>query len=162
MVSGFSHQDLVFRGEKWLYAIGCKVVIRDGFKSRTKEIPDVIGWRNRTSILIEVKTNRADFLSDKNKPFRSNSSKGMGDWRFYLTPKGLINVCELPPGWGLLEATPKTILKTFGYPEFNRWSAKPFDGSKQDETVMLTAALHRMKIKGYLDSIYDKRYHQSN
>jgi len=51
------------------------------------EIPDAIGFRGwGESILIEVKTSRADFLKDKNKRFRKEPEKGMGTYRFYITP----------------------------------------------------------------------------
>ena len=67
------------------------------------ETPDVIGWKGRCrSVLIECKVSRADFLADREKPFRKDPSLGMGCERFYLTPAGLIRPAELPGKWGLL------------------------------------------------------------
>lgn len=66
------------------------------------EIPDIIAFRSGISILIEVKTSRNDFIQDQKKPFRQKSELGMGNYRFYCCPKGLIKVNELKPNWGLL------------------------------------------------------------
>jgi len=46
---------------------------------------------------------RADFLADREKPFRQKLQLGMGCERFYLTPAGLLHPEDLPRGWGLLE-----------------------------------------------------------
>lgn len=37
------------------------------------------------------------------KVFRLNPGMGMGRYRYFLAPAGLIDVSELPPLWGLLE-----------------------------------------------------------
>ncbi len=79
--------------------------VSDGF-----ELPDVIGWMvNGTSWLIEVKTSRSDFLVDRKKAFRKEPSLGLGNFRWYATPPGLVKPEEMPLGWGLLEVHPKTI-----------------------------------------------------
>src|ERR1700681_1547421 len=68
------------------------------------EMPDAIGWnRPSPSALMECKLSRADFLADRDKPFRQKQELGLGCERFYLTPPALLNLKELPPGWGLLE-----------------------------------------------------------
>lgn len=148
------HADLVLRGEKWLRNQGCKVVIRDQFKAPfNSEHPDVIGWRDGVSILIEVKTTRADFIADHKKPFRKND-RGMGDWRFYLCPKGLIGVDDLPSGWGLLSATERTIQGTYNLPTNVGWHVRPFAGNRDAENNMLVSALRRFAVIGLLDTIY--------
>jgi hypothetical protein len=92
-----------------------------------REVPDAIGWLSSgVSLLIECKATRADFLSDATKPSREKGSgndvgnakgstrsgravkpprktEGLGAYRFYLTPSGLLAPGELPEGWGLLE-----------------------------------------------------------
>ncbi|EBA4459058.1 adenylosuccinate synthase [Salmonella enterica] len=57
------------------------------------------GW-NGCSVLVEVKVSRSDFLRDKHKPHRK--SGGMGDYRYYMCPEGIINISDLPDRWGLL------------------------------------------------------------
>jgi hypothetical protein len=67
-------------------------------------MPDAIGWKRANhSVLAECKVTRADFLADRGKPFRAKPEQGVGSERFYLTPPALIQVEELPAGWGLLE-----------------------------------------------------------
>jgi hypothetical protein len=72
------------------------------FYTHNAELPDVIGFKDLLSVVVECKVSRSDFLSDRKKPFRVNPEKGMGDHRFYCCPKGLIQRDELPDGWGLL------------------------------------------------------------
>lgn len=83
----------------------CPVVLPEFFCFNA-ELPDVIGFKNETSTLIECKISRSDFLADKKKSFRINPDKGMGDRRFYCVPKGLVTKEELPIGWGLLYIYP--------------------------------------------------------
>ena len=153
-----THDKLVLRAEKWLKQQGCGVTIRDPFRAYATngELPDAIGWRDGLSILIECKASRADFLADKNKPFRADPTKGMGDWRFYLCPPETIRTEDLPEGWGLLWATPKTIKKIHGVPgNCGWWRGKPFEACKRSETMMLVSALRRMQIRGHLHEIYE-------
>ena len=153
-----SHDELVIRAERWLKQQGCGVTIRDPFRaySVNGEIPDAIGWRDGISMLVECKASRADFLADKNKPFRADPAKGMGDWRFYLCWPETIKVDDLPKGWGLLWATPKTIKRIHGAPSNGGWwREKPFAPCKRSETMMLVSALRRLEIRGRLHEIYD-------
>ena len=142
-----THNELVDRAEKWLKNQGCGVVFRDEFRAHTHngEQPDSIGWRDGLSILIECKASRSDFLADKKKRFRQDPSIGMGDWRFFMCPPGL------------LYATEKQIKKVHGIPSnCHWWSKKPFDGNKRCENQMMYSALRRMVVRGHFDSIYEK------
>lgn len=77
------------------------------------------GLNSATSCIVECKCSRADFLADKKKVFRRNPQAGMGVYRYYLSPKGLISPDELPEKWGLLEIDGRrTITKV---------EAQPFD-----------------------------------
>ncbi|QZI90544.1 hypothetical protein MYOV003v1_p0220 [Vibrio phage 207E48.1] len=73
----------------------------------SREIPDVLMFRDggRTTVCFEIKATRSDFLSDKNKPHRINPEQGVGDYRLYVAPVGVIKKSDLPPKWGLLEVT---------------------------------------------------------
>lgn len=68
---------------------------------RQGECPDAFGFGYRTQ-LIEVKVSRADFLADKKKFWRMNPNEGLGMYRSFLCPNGLISVEDLPEKWGLL------------------------------------------------------------
>jgi hypothetical protein len=74
------------------------------------EMPDAIGWKyDGRSILVECKASRADFLGDKNKPWRRCPAIGMGVLRYYMAPPGIIGLDDLPEQWGLCEVLPKII-----------------------------------------------------
>ena len=101
-----THDELVIAGEKWLKrSIGVRFTLSE-LVTAAGEIPDIIGWKSGFSILIECKTSRADFLTDKKKFFRRYPYEGMGTYRLYLCPTGLIHSDELPKGWGLLYYDP--------------------------------------------------------
>lgn len=87
------------------YGFGCSVIASECVTS-AGDIPDVIGWRMGYSYLIECKASRSDFFADRNKPQRNNGT-GMGNYRYYFTPKGLIAAEELPDGWGMIEVEGK-------------------------------------------------------
>jgi hypothetical protein len=152
-----AHDRLVRVGEKWLRRQNCGVVLRQDFRTfvETGEQPDVIGWRNTISILVECKASRADFLADKRKPFRADPSKGLGDWRFYLCAEGLISVRELPAGWGLLHERNGRVKAVAGVPDHIGWAGeRPFASNKVRELQMLYSALRRVEIRGHFDDIY--------
>lgn len=64
-----THADLVMLAERWLYAMGCGVVI---FEQRTFswEQPDALAWKSNESILVECKTSRSDFHADRKRVIR--------------------------------------------------------------------------------------------
>jgi len=127
MSGNLTHSDLVQRAERWLRR---SVVIDsrwlDGVKSRYRhrcsvvatelvtsayETADAIGWMHagKTTVLVECKASRDDFMADKRKLFRRHPERGVGRWRFYMTPQGLLSVDEIPWGWGLLEVDGRSV-----------------------------------------------------
>lgn len=123
--SSVTHEGLVLRGYRWLRkSVRCKTVLAEPGYGYPSEVPDVIGWTNRISVVVECKATRADFLKDKRKPGRRReladgggaSLGGLGDERWYLTPRGLIGPAELPEGWGLLEVRGKQIRRVVQAP----------------------------------------------
>jgi len=98
-----THAQLVEKAVRWLRAYRCGVVLSEQACS-SGEMPDAIGWKQAChSVLVECKISRADFLADREKPFRRQPDRGVGRERFYLTPPALIKLEELPAAWGLLE-----------------------------------------------------------
>ncbi|WP_228203396.1 adenylosuccinate synthase, partial [Acinetobacter sp. CFCC 10889] len=78
------------------------------------ENPDVFGIRhgvNTLTFLLEAKMSRSDFLADKKKPHRMNPETGIGKYRYFICPNGLIKPEELPEKWGLIYVSPKGICK---------------------------------------------------
>lgn len=94
------HSDLVGQAAKWLRK-KCAVVLTE--MATTGEEPDAIGWQGHHSTLVECKASRTDFVADRQKSFRCDATRGIGNARYFLAPTGLINADELPPMWGLLE-----------------------------------------------------------
>ncbi len=146
------HKEMVKRAEKWLLNTRrCGFVLIELSPWICSEVPDAIGWDNQKarSFLIECKTSRANFLSDAAKPFRKRPRRGMGNFRFYMVPTGLVRPEELPPKGGLLYVYPK-IIKVVVQPELH-------DDPKiaANERPLLCSALRRVHFRGDLTKIYE-------
>lgn len=139
-----THAQLVRLAEQWLRRrYRCGIVLSEQ-SCASGETPDVIAWKGKCrSVLVECKVSRADFLADRDKPFRKDPSQGMGCERFYLAPQGLIAKEELPPHWGLLECRAREI----------RLAVKPGRRSQRTETGLmwemnlLLASLRRVEVR---------------
>ncbi|HWR35016.1 MAG TPA: hypothetical protein VN622_03980 [Clostridia bacterium] len=105
-----THEQLVEKAVEWLRgSYRCGIVLSEQACS-SGEVPDAIGWKGKShSVMIECKVSRADFLADRNKPFRTDSGTAVGCERFYLAPRGLLSPGELPQGWGLLECHARKV-----------------------------------------------------
>lgn len=137
-----THPQLVERAVEWLRSYRCGVVLSEQ-ACVSGEMPDAIGWKRAShSVLIECKISRADFLAERDKPFRQNQELGLGCERFYLTPPGLLRVKELPPGWGLLELRQRKV-------EVVRRSARDLRTpvGLSYEMNLLLASLRRVEIR---------------
>lgn len=114
-----THAEMCALALKWLKrpnsagGPGCAVAVSECRTGWDGEIPDAIGFRcanpSPGSVVVEVKVSRSDFLADNKKPHRI--SGGIGDWRYYMAPEGMIAVSELPAGWGLLEINGRGHIK---------------------------------------------------
>src|ERR1700738_664990 len=90
-----THAKLVSMAVVWLRRYRCGVVLSEQ-ACVSGEMPDAIGWKKTChSVLVEGKVSRADFLADREKPFRQKQETGVGCERFYLAAKGLIRIEEL-------------------------------------------------------------------
>ena len=124
MATTLTHSELCKLAVIWLKrppsrgGHGCKVAIDECRTGWGGEVPDAIGYRftdmDNTeldgTVLVECKVSRADFLADKSKPHRQ--SGGVGNWRYYMAPEGIISASELPEKWGLIEVNSRGHLKT--------------------------------------------------
>ena len=153
-----THAELVKVAENWLYkTIGCGVVFSE-FVTQAMEIPDALGLKASYSYLVECKISRSDFAADKKKFFRRFPEEGVGDFRFYLCPKDLIKLEELPDKWGLLYFDGKRV-KKIKSPRGNissQWLDFRFEKSRLQEFRIMYSALRRIKLRGHLDAIYEK------
>jgi hypothetical protein len=145
-----THAQLVQKAVEWLRRYRCGVILSEQ-ACVSGEMPDAIGWKRAChSVLVECKTSRADFLADREKPFRKKPELGVGCERFYLTPPGLARPEEMPPGWGLLEYRQRTI-EMIRASQKNLRSARGF----QSEMNLLLASLRRVEIRIEPQSITD-------
>lgn len=139
VVKQLTHKQAATRAAEWLRnSIGCNVVLRELSCMGTREIPDALGFKGGRSILVECKVNRSDFLADKNKGFRSEPEKGMGDTRYFACPPGLIDPSEVPNGWGLLFIHPRRIII--------EKEPEGHESNKADEVKLLVAVIRRLEI----------------
>ncbi|MGY5852437.1 MAG: hypothetical protein RTU92_02595 [Candidatus Thorarchaeota archaeon] len=141
-----THSELVEIGYKWLMkSVKCSFAFKE-MRTYTKETPDVIGWKNNSSVLIECKASRSDFLTDVHKSFRQYG--GVGNYRFYLAPVGLLKHDDIPFKWGWLEANEKGGVVRRIAPKGNVWADWPrFEANLQAEAIMLQSALRRIQGK---------------
>lgn len=133
-----THKELCALAVAWLQrpasrsGPGCTVAVSESANWINGEIPDAIGWRPYRqvlcgSVVVEVKVSRADFLADASKPHRIDGATGMGAYRYYLVPEGIIVPGDLPPKWGLVEVNKRGHLKVraghvlLGYQEADCW-----------------------------------------
>jgi hypothetical protein len=137
-----THAQLVERAVRWLRSYRCGVVLSEQ-ACVSGEMPDAIGWKQAChSVLVECKVTRADFLADREKPFRLKPEKGVGSERFYLTFPSLIRIEDLPLGWGLLEYHRGRI-------EMRRASARNLRTATgfRYEMNLLLASLRRVEVR---------------
>ncbi|BBI90438.1 hypothetical protein HYO65_gp046 [Tenacibaculum phage PTm1] len=86
---------------------------------------------------------------------------GMGDFRFFIAPKGMIKVDELPNNWGLIEVSEngKSRIKHNPFGKGNIYSSwKRNEKNIIAERQMLYSALRRLQIRNRIDEIYNKNY----
>ncbi len=142
------HDELVARAERWLRnTLNCSVVLTELVAYTTSgETPDAIGWVWNRSILVECKTSRGDFFTDRKKRARQPHARALGQWRFYMTPAGLIAHDEIPEGWGLYEVQGRTI-RHLGGEKYSQGYPKtpPFESCRDSEVALLLSALRRLK-----------------
>lgn len=137
-----THAQLVLQAVRWLRSYGCGVVLSEQ-ACVSGEMPDAIGWKRAChSVVVECKVSRSDFLADRGKPSRQKPSRAVGCERFYLAPRGMIAVSELPEQWGLLEIHNRNI--SLARPSgMNLRSAYGF----RYEMNLLLASLRRVEIR---------------
>lgn len=107
------HRELCILAAKWLRrpklcGPSCTYAAVE-LVTAAQESPDVFGWNYWATVLIEVKVSRSDFLADGKKRCRQHPEEGVGAFRYYCSPEGLIKETDLPENWGLLWDTGENI-----------------------------------------------------
>lgn len=160
VIPSFTHKQLCEYALKWAArpkskgGPGCLFSLSETKSGYTGEAPDVIGWRvaygpsgGFDSVLIECKTSLSDFYADLKKPFRAYPAKGMGVYRYYFAPLGLISTDLLPAKWGLIEVNARGQLVVSAghalaiYRDEHLWR---FETNQNAEHSLLCSALCRV------------------
>jgi hypothetical protein len=137
-----THAVLVEKAVEWLRHYRCGVVLSEQ-ACVSGEMPDAIGWKRAChSVLVECKVSRPDFLADRAKPFRQNPELGVGCERFYLVPRALVRVEEIPAGWGLLELHNRCIQMV----RASRKNLRSEQGFRYEMNLLL-ASLRRVEVR---------------
>jgi hypothetical protein len=137
-----THAKLVEAAIAWLRRYRCGIVLSEQ-GCASGEMPDAIGWKGKChSVLVECKLSRADFLTDREKQWRTDAEIALGCERYYVAPRGLLRVEELPDGWGLLEMHAREMV-------VSRKSKKNLrrPGGFMNEMNLLLASLRRVEIR---------------
>lgn len=126
---------------------GCDIVCRE-LHSELREIPDLYCVYKNYSVVCEVKISRADFFKDRHKIFRKHPKLGLGTFRYYVCPEGMIKPEELPYHWGLIygydDGSIKLIRgKAMGYQRFDNayyFQVDPINENKAMYSLLKRAA----------------------
>lgn len=151
-----THADLVERAACWLWN---QCQLRDGswpngeprynhspcpmvfteMRTWGPEEPDAIGFleQGNVSVLIECKTCRRDWRRDKKKPHRKHPERGVGAYRFYMVPAGMLTPGDMPDHWGLLSVAGRTVTI--------EKDAEPQERNIGGETRILYSACRRLQ-----------------
>lgn len=153
-----THKELCALAVSWLRrphsrsGPGCAVALAETQNGVNGEVPDAIGWRPYRqarcgSVVVEVKVSRADFLADASKAHRQDGAQGVGAYRYFMAPEGVIRLEDLPPKWGLVEVGKANRLKVraghvlLGYREEDVWR---HEHNQYAEICTLALALARV------------------
>ena len=136
-----THAELVERAAKWLSREHVVVGTELGTWG-VSEYPDALGWFDSAgTTLVECKATIEDFRRDRTKSARRNPETGLGNYRWYMTPPGLLTVDDLPERWGLLECHARQI-RTKRVADFNR------DKARTAEIQLLISVIRRLGVNG--------------
>jgi hypothetical protein len=159
-----THNDLCDIAVRWLKrpysqrGPGCACAFKEVASVSGRERADAWGYAYNYgggSNLVEVKMTRGDFLSDRKKPHRQQPEKGMGEFRYYMCPEGVITINDLPDRWGLLVVNKRghvkpmagaiTVPMVMGYAGghiMQQWRFEDYNHRR--EANMMAYLLHRV------------------
>ena len=149
------HYQLCVEGAKWLrrrknveHCEGVWKYVTVEMCVQGCENPDIWGFNGWSTIVVEVKTSRSDFLNDRKKFWQQPGNEEClgGIYRYYLTPKGLLSKDDLPPQTGLLEWDGKNITRAI--------AAERHTVSNHADMLMMASLLRR---EGFKEGVYNYR-----
>lgn len=116
------------------------MIVANELHTGNSETPDVIGFKGSSSIVVECKTSRGDFLADGKKWHRRHNN-GMGDLFFFAIPADdrFIKPVELNEEQGLLYVCERSVV-----PE--KIPKRRDSANKHAEIIYLVSVIRRLKI----------------
>lgn len=103
MAASDLHREIAVKATRLLMRLhSCQIAAVEYTGGWCGENVDGCAFNSDGMFLVEAKVSRADFLADAKKPFRRDPATGVGKYRYYACPEGLIKPEELPPRWGLI------------------------------------------------------------
>jgi hypothetical protein len=115
--------------------------------SRTCDFMALDTWPSSGLALhgMEVKVSRADWLRELKQPAKAAAFMAVVDYWWLVCPKGVADVTELPPGWGMMtSAIEDTLAETL------------FDFEEQKPRYSLRIAMQAPRLNDRLVSNYDR------
>lgn len=104
LVKELTHDEIALVASKRLKDMGYIATLANVTSASAGEQPDALGVNSAgMTFLVEAKVSRSDFLADKKKPWRKEGMAALGNYRAFITPKGLLKPEEIPYGWQLWE-----------------------------------------------------------
>lgn len=120
----YTHNDLIEIAAKWVKKSLKFPVVESELKCiGSREIPDVLAFRANSSLIVECKTSLSDFRKDFKKPERSGEILGIGNYRLYCAPQGLIPIDKIPVSWGFIEVNFKGQVSLVRFKDGNIYSS---------------------------------------
>lgn len=98
-----THKKLTELAKFWLKSSKqCNPVFAEQGSANFSEMPDAIGFKTDSCIVVECKTSKSDLYADRKKPFRE--SGGLGNLRYYFLTEELYKECKNFDfrGWGIV------------------------------------------------------------
>lgn len=98
-----NHKELTELAKFWLKnSKKCNPVFSEQGSQNFSEMPDAIGFKSDSCIVVECKTSKSDLYADRKKPFREEG--GLGDLRYYFMTEKLYRECKDFDwrGWGVV------------------------------------------------------------
>jgi len=162
-MSVLTHSDVINYASKWVKR-KFPLVFKEWAWSG-QEQPDIFAVNYSNSCIVEAKVSRSDYRADFKKPFRKDISLGMGDFRFYACPEGLITLDDfteqMKSNWGLLYINEKGKVKCIHnpfceHPDGNIWHNQNIKCKKAEYGIMYSIMRKFTEINKQQESIINK------
>ena len=124
-----THKKLTELAKFWLKSSKqCNPVFSEQWSQNFSEMPDAIGFKTDSCIVVECKTSKSDLYADRKKKFRE--SGGLGNERYYCLTEELFEQCKDFDfkGWGV-------IIYKVNYGQIRKVRGSDFDSMQFESNI---------------------------